>query len=316
MHGLAKQENGNYSFASTRQAWHGLGQIVDNPMTTQEAIEKGGLNWEVEKQPLYLNDGTVITNKCATVRTDNNQVLGVVGSKYGVLQNTKAFEFFDTLIEKGHSKIETVGALGKGERIFITSKLPHVVTVGKDDLTEMYAILSSSHDGSGAVTVGLTPVRVVCQNTLSHAISKGLKNKISIRHSGSVEQRVKQAGQIMRHSLEYQTNLEQAYNFLFKAKVSDSVAKELITKIMYQDKTENKNANSLLDRIEEAYNVGVGQENIIGTAWGVFNGITNFLSHEKKYTSDESKFKSLILNGESEKITKRAFDTLVNFANQ
>lgn len=228
------------------------------------------------------------------------------------MQNRNAFDFFDTIVDGG-AKIETVGALGKGERIFISSKLPHVVTVGKNDLTEMYLILTTSHDGSGGIKAGLTNVRVVCQNTLNHALSKGLTNSISLRHTKNVVDNVKTAGRIMKHSLEYQMGLEESYNFLFKTKVSDSVAKDLILKIMGTEKSDSTRSKNILEQIENAYNVGIGQEQIIGTAWGVFNGITHYLSHEKKYSSDESRFDSLI-KGESANQSSKAFNVLMNYA--
>lgn len=306
--------DGKASFASTQKAWHGLGQIVDNPMTTAQAIQLGGLDYTVEKTDVFTADGPMIPGHKATRRTDTNQVLGVVGEKYGVVQNVDAFSFFDTLIGKNTAKIETVGALGIGERIFITAKLPHSIAVGKSDLTEMYVLLTSSHDGSGAIVAGLTPVRVVCQNTLNMALNKKMKNRIGIRHTSNAKTRLAQAGEIMRHSLSYSTSLEQAYNFLFNTKVTDKVAKELIKQIIQKEQQDSTRMTNLLDTIEVCYYEGSGQDSIVGTAWGVFNGITHYLSHEKNYKSDESKFQSLLLNGESERTIKRSFDVLMDYA--
>lgn len=306
-------DEGKVAFASTQKAWHGLGQIVDNPMTTKEAIILGGLDFEVVKKPIYC-DNKKLEDYMTTQRVDTGKIFGVVGSKYQIVQNVEAFNFFDSLSEN-NVKIETVGALGGGERIFITCKLPHKIVVGhKDDLTEMYVLLSSSHDGSGAIVAGLTPVRVVCQNTLNMALSKSLTNKISIRHTSNAQNRVAQAGQIMRQALMYQTTLEEAYNFLFKTKITDSVAKDLIKKIIQQDKKDSSRIENILTQIETCYNVGIGQEEVIGTGWGLFNGITHYLSHEKNYHTAESKFNSLLLGGESEKTIKKSFDVLMDYA--
>lgn len=313
MHNL-NEVNGRVSFASTQTAWHQLGQIVNEPMTCQQAIELGGLNYRVSKIPLYTPDNKKITSHMATRRDDTKDILGVVGHNYEVVQNSDAFGFFDTLLDQGSAKIETVGALGKGERIFVTAKLPHRICVGKEDLTEMYVLLTSSHDGSGAIVAGLTPIRVVCQNTLNMALSSKLKNRISVRHTANANNRVKQAGQIMRHALSYQTTLDEAYNFLFKTKVNDAAARDLIMNIMKIEDLDSTRIKNILEKIELCYNEGVGQESIVGTAWGVFNGITHYLSHEKNYKSQESKFQSLLLGGESEKIIKRSYDTLLEFA--
>lgn len=306
--------DGKIAFASTKTAWHGLGKIVDSPMTTKEAIQYGGLDYTVEKQPLYLGNESEVETHKATVRTDTNDILGIVGNGYQVVQNRDVFDFFDPLLD-GMAKIETVGALGKGERIFVTAKMPHKICVGKDDLTEMYMLLTSSHDGSGAIVAGITPIRVVCQNTLSFAINRGLKNRIGVKHTTTAQQRLSQAGMIMRQSLEYQQTLDEAFNFLFKTKVDDSVAKGLIKEIFQKDAKDSTKMGNILETIETCYNAGVGQESIVGTAWGVFNGITHYLSHEKNYKTEESKFNSLLLgSGDSQKMTKRAFDVLIDYA--
>jgi phage/plasmid-like protein (TIGR03299 family) len=311
-HNLNEVE-GKVSFASTQTAWHGLGQIVDNPMTTAQAIVDGGLNYEVEKVKLYTGIGERIEMACATQRTDTQDILGVVGNKYEVVQNRDAFDFFDSLLGSNHAKIETVGALGMGERIFITAKLPHVMTIGKDDLTEMYILLTSSHDGSGAVVAGITPIRVVCQNTLNFAMSKGLKNRISIRHTLSAKERISQAGEVLKVALEYQTTLENAYNFLYRTRVTDTAAKDLIMKIMGTCEKSSYSMGILGD-VEKLYHTGIGQESIVGSAWGVFNAITNYTSHAKSYKNAESKFNSLLMGGESEKLVKKSFDTIMQFA--
>jgi phage/plasmid-like protein (TIGR03299 family) len=307
-------EKGKVSFASTETAWHGLGTIVDQPMTSKEALVFGGLDYHVEKFNLFDAEGTPVPNQFGTRRTDNGSIFGVVGKKYQVLQNVEAFGFYDALMEE-HVKIQSVGALGAGERIFICAKLPHVITVGKNDLTEMYLLLTSTHDGSGAVVAGITPIRVVCQNTLNFAINSGLKNRIAIKHTTSVVDNTRRAGQIMKLSLQYQTSLEQAYNLLFQTKVSDSAARELIKKVIQEEKDDSTRTKNIIQSIESAYNVGVGQKEIVGSAWGLFNGITHFLSHEKGYKDQDTKFKSLLCGGQSEKIVKRSFDVLMDFAN-
>jgi hypothetical protein len=151
------EENGKHSFFSVNEkAWHGLGQIVEQYPTSAEAIQYAGLDYLVEKRPLFTNsldnelagiDTGIAIPKIevpgfyATVRTDNNNVLGVVGKDYEVVQNVNAFEFFDAIVDGGEGILyETAGALGKGERIFITAKLPGYIRVGKQDLIEMLNI--------------------------------------------------------------------------------------------------------------------------------------------------------------------------------
>ena len=177
------ERTGLYSFFSVKQkAWHGLGQIVEQYPTSEEAIKYAGLNYEVAKSPLYIKGSNFVEtpngiettdseqkvpNYFANIRTDNNAVLGVVGNDYHIVQNREAFSFFDAIVGGGDGILyETAGALGKGERIFITAKLPGYIRVGNgNDVTEKYVFLTTSHDGSGSITAAFTPIRIVCQNS-------------------------------------------------------------------------------------------------------------------------------------------------------
>ncbi len=179
---------GKYSFFSVKEkAWHNLGQIVEENPTSQEAIKFAGLDYEVEKSLLFTKnrgitesqDGLIMSNSelevpnyFANIRTDNDTVLGVVGKDYQIVQNREAFSFFDSIVGGGEGILyETAGALGNGERIFITAKLPDYIRVGNgDDITEKYIFLTTSHDGSGSITAAFTPIRIVCQNTLNASL--------------------------------------------------------------------------------------------------------------------------------------------------
>jgi phage/plasmid-like protein (TIGR03299 family) len=167
-------------FSVKEKAWHGLGQIVEDYPTSAEAMRYAGLDYTVEKRPLFTNslandlaeldNGEFpkldVPNFFSTVRTDNNSVLGVVGKDYEVVQNSDAFQFFDAIVGGGSGiKYETAGALGKGERIFITAKLPDYIRVGVKDWIEQYLFLTTTHDGLGSITAAFTPIRIVCNNS-------------------------------------------------------------------------------------------------------------------------------------------------------
>jgi phage/plasmid-like protein (TIGR03299 family) len=146
-----------HSFFSVKEkAWHNLGQIIEDYPTSAEAIRHADLDYEVEKRKLFTPalEGTTIEvpNYFSTIRTDNHTVLGVVGKDYQIVQNRDAFSFFDSIVGGDGILYETAGALGNGERIFITAKLPGYIRVGKDDLIEKYLFLTTSHDGSGSIT--------------------------------------------------------------------------------------------------------------------------------------------------------------------
>src|SRR5215203_6173963 len=186
---------GKHSFFSVNEKpWHGLGQIVADYPTSSEAIKFAGLDYTVEKRKLFTLDSQnncgspdtdiiipeiQVPNYFATVRTDNETVLGVVGKDYEIVQNRDAFSLFDSIVGGEGIQYETAGALGKGERIFITAKLPDYIKVGKDDLIEQYLFLTTSHDGFGSITAAFTPIRIVCNNTLNAAM-RNHSNKIKI----------------------------------------------------------------------------------------------------------------------------------------
>lgn len=311
--------NEKVAFASTEKAWHGLGQIVDSPMNVETALKLGGLDYTVEKQKLYSGESKdTVQTHMATVRNDTNEILGVVGSDYKVIQNQQAFEFFDHLTGQSNNvQIQTVGALGKGERIFITAKLPHDILVGRDDLTEMYVVLTNSHDGSKAITAGLTPVRVVCQNTLKVALGS-LKSSISVRHTLNAQQNLNRAGEMLAHSLKYQKSLEEVFDILYRRKVGDNAAQDLIRQIMTAERIketpvrDNSRLENVVSLIEEIYHTGVGQSGIVGTYWGVFNSITQYTSHRAHYKNEATKFDSLLMGGNSEKTNSKAIQLLLN----
>jgi hypothetical protein len=113
-------------------------------------------------------------------QADTDEVLGVVGNDYEVVQNVNAFDFFDAIVGgKDGILYETAGALGKGERIFITAKLPDYIRIGRDDLIKQYLFLTTSHDGYGSITAAFTPIRIVCQNTLNAALRNHSQESLS-----------------------------------------------------------------------------------------------------------------------------------------
>ncbi|SEO99124.1 phage/plasmid-like protein TIGR03299 [Mucilaginibacter gossypiicola] len=232
------EQTGKTSFFSVKQkAWHGLGLIVADHPTSAEAIRFAGLDYTVEKRPLFTNvlandltDGEdfgkiAVPNFYATVRNDNNSVLGVVGKDYEVVQNADAFQFFDAIVGGGSGiQYETAGALGNGERVFITAKLPDYIKVGRADLIEQYLFLTTSHDGFGSISAAFTPIRIVCNNTLNAAL-RNQTGAIKIRHTASANDRLKQAHTLMGISNTMATELEELFNYWTKVRITDKQVK-------------------------------------------------------------------------------------------
>lgn len=313
-HNLNIKKDGKASFASTEKAWHGLGQIVEGAMTSKEAIELGGLDYQVIKKPLFteVNGQKIeVADNFVTLRSDNNDTLGVVGNRYEIVQNADAFSFFDAIVGQGQAIFETAGALGKGERIFISAKMPDYIRIGNtDDITEVYVILTNTHDGSGSVIAAITPVRIVCANTLRMAL-KNTINKVSIRHTKNVESNLMEAHKLLQISNNYITEMKATMNALALKKVTDKQVYDLVNNLFPSTSENTTRIDNLRQQVLTDYFAGVGQEKIKGTAWGVVNGLTHFTSHSKGYHSAESKFDNLIMDGTSTKLIDKAVAELL-----
>lgn len=318
------QQTKKHSFFSVKQkAWHGLGQIIEDYPTSAEAIKYAGLDYQVEKRPLFTYDTENFNGNSevdliipeievpdfyATMRTDTEQVLGVVGKDYNIVQNIDAFSFFDSIVgAKDGVLYETAGALGKGERIFITAKLPDYIRIGRDDCIEKYLFLTTSHDGYGSITAAFTPVRIVCANTLNAAL-RNHSNSIKIRHTASAQDRLKQAHQLLGITNILANELEEVFNHWSKIRITDTSVKRLVQLAMAPNRETFLNVQSgNVDEFSTAYNNIVSsvmeyaltastqqEATTKGTLYGAYNAVTGYFQNVRNYKDDESKFKSIM----------------------
>jgi phage/plasmid-like protein (TIGR03299 family) len=311
--------------------------------TSREAIRFAGLDYKVEKRMLFTYDNEnqagnpdtdiiipeiEVPNYFATIRTDTEQVLGVVGKDYEVVQNEDAFSFLDAIVGGSDGiQYETAGALGKGERIFITAKLPEYIKVGSDDLIEQYLFLTTSHDGSGSITAAFTPVRVVCQNTLNAAF-KNCSNAVKIRHTANAKERLEQAHKLMGISYKLSEYLESAFNQWSKVQITDKQVRKLIQLAMAPNKEVLQNITSekqdelstdYKNRCDAVYEYGLSSptqqtETTKGTVFGAYNSITGYFQNVRTYKDSEAKLKSLLYGGTAQLRTVRAFHLCESFA--
>jgi phage/plasmid-like protein (TIGR03299 family) len=244
-----------------------------------------------------------------------------------VVQNADAFQFFDAIVggESG-IKYETAGALGKGERIFITAKLPDYIKVGKQDLIEQYLFLTTSHDGFGSITAAFTPTRIVCNNTLNAAM-RNHSGGIKIRHTASANDRLKQARTLMGISHVMAQELEELFNHWSNVRITDKQVKKLIQVAMAPNKEVITNLElGLLDKLSTTYTNIVDNafayamadptqqmETTAGTLFGAYNAITGYYQNVRNFKDGDAKFKS-IMDGTARQRAQVAFDLCGNFA--
>jgi len=341
------ERTGKHSFFSVQQkAWHGLGQIVEQYPTSAEAIKHAGLDYEVIKSPLFTQGRTMsigdsgelieandilVPNNFATVRADNNTPLGVVGKDYHIVQNREAFNFFDAIVGGGEGILyETAGALGNGERIFITTKLPDYIRVGNgDDVTEKYIFLTTSHDGSGSITAAFTPIRIVCQNTLNASL-RSMTNVVRIKHTSGAKQRIENAHKIMGLANTLSNQLEGIFNQWTKVKVTDREVRKLIQMALCPNKetlelikkgAEDEVSTVFKNTVDDAFGYAMMSDTQLmdttkGTLFGAYNAVTGYFQNVRKYRNDEAKLQSIVLGGTAQMKSQKAFDLCTAFATE
>lgn len=329
------EATGKYSFFSVKEkAWHALGQTVQDYPTSSEAIAFAGLDYEVIKAPLFIKGATpeltqTIPDQFATMRTDNNAVFGVVGKDYQIVQNADAFAFFDAIVGGGEGILyETAGAIGQGERIFITAKLPGYIRVGNgDDVTEMYIFLTTSHDGTGSITAAFTPIRIVCQNTLNAAL-RTMSNVVRIRHTAGAKERLEQAHKVMGLADSLSGQLEGIFNNWAQVRIDDREVRKLIQLALCPNKetldllkkgAEDELSSVFKNACDAAFGYAMASDTQLmettkGTVFGAYNAVTGYYQNVRNFKNDEEKLKSIYLGGTAQARAQKAFDLCAGFA--
>lgn len=343
------------------RAWHNLGQVFDGELTVKEALELSHADYQVEARNVYaltpaisdllaqggmvdvekLSDmmlDALVSGRKATMRMDLAEPLGIVSDSYGIVQNRDAFQFIDTLCTGGKGDtpiIECAGVLGHGERVFVTAKFPEQIILDNkgDDRVEMYIVFTTSHDGTGAVNCMVTPIRVVCNNTLNMALGKGGNyGKISLRHTSGINNRLdltRKENQLFAYKTlnmyeVYKNSLVERFEHLRNIHLSEKQLQDIMAEVMLTDVNlklyrehgiECEDISSVgrnqYNRVMEVVETGIGQDmGERGTALWALNGLTTYYQNDKNYSSDELKFNSM-MTGTAASRLQRAYDLMV-----
>lgn len=239
--------------------WHGLGTQVESAPTSADAIRLAGLDWKVLQEKVYTENGIKIDGYSANVRDKDGKALGIVGSKYKIVQNEDAFKFTDALLGEGVT-YETAGSLKDGKVIWLLAKLPNKYEI-LGDAVDPYIVFTNTHDGSGAVKVAMTPVRVVCNNTLNFALNTA-KRTWSARHTGSIDNKLDEALETLKFADEYMKAQQKLFEDLYKIKLNEFQVRQIINDILPIDEDDEKSKqknenqqtirNDILYRFKEA----------------------------------------------------------------
>ena len=258
--------------------WHGLGTRVEEAPTSADALRLAGLDWTVDRKPLQVCGGPKVENFFANVRSSDGSVLGVVSDRYKVVQNADAFAFTDSLID-GEVRYETAGSLMGGRKIWLLAKLPDAEIVG--DKTEPYLCFSNTHDGSGAIRVCMTPIRVVCNNTLNIALS-GARRAWSVRHTGDIQTKLHEARMCLDMANKYMDKLAVYADQLANKTVKDEEIAKILDEMfpVTEESSDREKRNAEKARTE--YMICYFAPDIAkfkGTAWGALNAMSDMVGH-------------------------------------
>jgi phage/plasmid-like protein (TIGR03299 family) len=303
-HALEMQD-GEVAFALRGEpAWHGLANVLfdeNEHVNTSTMLDSAKLsNWNIELEEIAIpNNYRADKTNYFVTRTNpfdsGKDILAIVGSKYQVVQNETLFEFGDNLLDGGASW-ESAGSIKGGRVVFGSLVIPKTITLdpqGANDETVSYLLVHTSHDGSVSVQASVTPVRVVCQNTLNVAL-KGTKQSFKLRHTQSVDGKIQIAREALGISFAYMDEFEKEAKSLFETNVSDLEFNKIITSIYPKPKDDgSKKAKTMwenkIDVLNDLYFKSPTVETIKGTAWGVFNTLTEQIDYYRNTNTKDEK---------------------------
>lgn len=269
-------------FYTRTKPWHGLGTMVMEAPTSKAALELAGLDWKVIQKELKTADGIPVTGFKANVRDADEQVLGVVTDRYQIVQNEEAFAFTDALLGEGVT-YETAGSLQNGRRTWILAKLPQRYIISGDEITP-YLVFMNSHDGTGAIKAAMTPIRVVCQNTLNLALNTA-KRSWSTNHTGDIKGKMEDARYTLLYADKYMAELGKTIDALNQKKLSDrqvyGYIDELFPLVENATEQQKKNLLRLKEDVKMRYYEAPDLAHVGRNAYRFVNAVSDFATHSR-----------------------------------
>jgi phage/plasmid-like protein (TIGR03299 family) len=285
-HGIMEDDN---MFYVRETPWHGLGVKVEEALTSKEALAIAKLDWQVVQHPVYV-DNKLVDNYQANVRDCDNKVLGIVSDRYKIIQNQEAFEFTDALLDYD-CRYETAGSLWGGKKVWMLARLPEKQILG-DDVCP-YLVFTNAHDGTGAIKVAITPVRVVCNNTLNLALDQ-TKRCWSTKHIGDLDMKMEEAKKTLELVNQYMNSLAVDAVIMAKKIVSDAEFKDFTNELfpfpMGMNVSDRKieNVKVVRQNLQKTYYHTPDIQEFVGTAWGVINAVSDMVTHSEPLRKTDS----------------------------
>lgn len=293
-HEIEQFSDGTAAFASAREiAWHRLGTVTEGAMTAEEALKLAYLDTEVKVSEEPIQTTVLTDNGVSTIKMDDKfltyrthpktgqvEALGVVGTRYVPIQNAEAFEFLNYISDESGAVFETAGSIKNGRQVFVTMKFPKSMELaGGQDVVDYYLVAANSHDGSKAFTVAVTPVRVVCTNTLALGLQQAVSH-IALKHTVGAKNKIQQARETLGMVWKYQEAFEEEVQRLVSQPFTDQQFVQFTQRLIVPRKAEPSQRQ--LNKVEEVQSALMGlwnsptQQNVAGTKWAAWNAAVEY----------------------------------------
>ena len=267
-------------FVGRERPWHGLGTMVEEAPDSREALIAAGLDWDVVQKPVFTQDGVNVPGYFANVRQQDGSILGVVTSRYKVVQNRDAFAFTDALLGDG-VRYETAGSLMGGRKTWILAKLPTKYIIQGEQILP-YLVFSNTHDGSGAIKIAMTPIRVVCNNTLNLALDTADRSW-SIHHTGDIAAKLEDARETLFMAEDYMNELGKGFEDLSRKRLTDAAVDEYIKELLPiaddASETTEKNILRLRKDVATRYFDAPDLQGLRKNGYRFINAVSDFATH-------------------------------------
>lgn len=259
--------------------WHGLGTKVMEAPTSADALRLAGLDWKVVQENVYTKNGELVPGFYANIRDKDRRTLGVVSDRYKVVQNEEAFAFTDALLGEG-VRYETAGSLQNGRKVWILARLPHSYIISGEQI-DPYLVLSNTHDGTGSIRAAVTPVRVVCNNTLNLALETAKRSWACV-HTGDIRGKITDARETLSLAGAYMEALGRKFDELQKKRLTDHQVKDLIEGLLPVEEEDSKKARNVMRSREDLrarYYDAPDLKDVGKNAYRFINAVSDFATH-------------------------------------
>jgi phage/plasmid-like protein (TIGR03299 family) len=303
--------------------WHGLGTKVSENISVDDMMKEAGLDWEVQKVPAYadLNGTRIHSGHDMLVRTSDNTALDMVTGNWNPVQNAEAFDFFREFVEAGDMEMHTAGALQDGKRVWCLAKVKDDFTIGGKDLVESYLLLTNPHMYGRAVDIRFTPIRVVCNNTLTLSLGQKGDYQVSMSHKKAFN--AAEAKNLLGVAKDKMSQYEEMAKFLNVKRWTDETVKAYFATVFPNTNPNAKNktfpiaefdkyASKNAKRALEVMPIQPGADMGAGSFWQAYNAVTYLTDHELGRNADSRLASAWYGLNKVKKV--KALETAIEFA--